>query len=335
MAGHLFGYHAARAIDTSAPPLRAARAMVAQVMAEQDNHALHRMRPALVQVLEPFHTGLNSGIYNGNLKPATAVRLSLLLHSAAGLLPIEAYERGDTATPVDVLSDLLATLNTAIGELTRPIDAVKHQAKTVTVGISRSEEALLSAPLVKAVLTAGVAPDALGFRTLRTLSALDEAVAETLGYTRYRISRDMAGVPTVAVVEQAGSVKDLCSRTNRDPRLRGTKHQAAAEREVTVAVGMSDGRTIIVVPEVKGIRAVGITLVHVRFHDALSSEAAKRVLRSYKNRYAEFVDASSEPEEFDDAHLAREPTVDLLTQPIPALAQRWRIQPRPLVMSPV
>ena len=44
----------------------------------------------------------------------------------------------------------------------------------------------------------------------------------------------------------------LPSRTGRDPRLRGTKHRAAEEREVTVVRGASDGRTVILVPEAKG-----------------------------------------------------------------------------------
>ena len=51
----------------------------------------------------------------------------------------------------------------------------------MTVGISRSEDALFGVPLVKATLAAGAAPDTLGYRALRTLGALDEAVAEVLG----------------------------------------------------------------------------------------------------------------------------------------------------------
>ncbi len=38
------------------------------------------------------------------------------------------------------LSDILTVLNKAIEEMTRPIDTIRHQAKTVTVGISRPQE---------------------------------------------------------------------------------------------------------------------------------------------------------------------------------------------------
>ncbi len=47
-------------------------------------------------------------------------------------------------TPEVLVDDLGAALTRAIEELTRPIDAIKHQAKTITVGISRSDESLLA-----------------------------------------------------------------------------------------------------------------------------------------------------------------------------------------------
>ena len=49
-------------------------------------------------------------------------------------------EYGKVGTPAVVVDDLTAALTQAIDELTRPVDAIKHQAKTVTVGISRSDE---------------------------------------------------------------------------------------------------------------------------------------------------------------------------------------------------
>jgi glucosamine--fructose-6-phosphate aminotransferase (isomerizing) len=159
------------------------------------------------------------------------------------------------------------------------------------------------------------------------------AVGETLGYTRYRIDHAVVGEPTVAVVAQGGIAKKLCSRTCRDPRLRGTKNRAAAEREVTVAVGASDGRTIILVPEVKDNRTVGITLLHVRFRQALPEEAAKRVLSRYRNRYAALVDAVMETEMFDDSYLAQDNTVALLTESVSSLAERWKNGPMPQIIT--
>ena len=76
---------------------------------------------------------------------------------------------------------------------TRPIDAIKHQAKTVTVGISRSDEGALAGP-------AG-ARGARGRRRPRPAElphaahrspSLDPAVAEVIGFTRYRIEGRIA-----------------------------------------------------------------------------------------------------------------------------------------------
>src|SRR5205814_10069520 len=132
------------------------------------------------------------------LERATAVRVVQLLGYTTGAFPSEAYEAeyGKVGTPSAVISDLTDALTDAIDELTRPVDAIKHQAKTVTVGISRSEDALLTVALVRELLRAGAGRDRLSYRALRTLAALDPAVAEVTGYTRYRV--DATTIPAPA-----------------------------------------------------------------------------------------------------------------------------------------
>jgi glucosamine--fructose-6-phosphate aminotransferase (isomerizing) len=327
MAGHLFGYEAALSIDAQAQPLREARAAIDAAMTTGPDDLLERLRPDLQRVTQPFLTGVRDGSYNGNLEAATAVGLVSLLRYATGTLPLEGYEleSGKIGVPSALIADLLDALNAGVDELTRPVDAVKHQAKTVTVGISRSEDALFGTPLVRATLAAGAAPDALGYRALRTLGALDEAVAEVAGFTRYRIEWLPTTAPTIAVVDQGGAATAWPSRTASDPRLLGTKHRAAEEREVTVARGASDGRTVILVPEAKGTQVIGMTLLHVRFHDRLAWEGAKRVLSGYRTRYSALADAVTETEPvFDDERLGGYPIVDLLTIPVNELATGWR-----------
>jgi glucosamine--fructose-6-phosphate aminotransferase (isomerizing) len=326
VVGHLFGYAAAIAIDDLARPRRAARVLVGRALEDHDHPGEEQFRAEMAATARVFTETLSSGRYNGNLKTATAVQLSLLLRYAAGVLPLEAYEHesGKVGTPTTLLSDLLSALDTAVEELTRPVDAIKHQAKTVTVGISRSEDALFGIPLVKATLGAGAAPDTLGYRALRTLGALDQAVEEVLGYTRYRIEWAQPD-PLVAVIDQGGVARGLRSRTERDPRLLGSKHRAAEEREVTVVRGASDGRTVILVPEAKGQQVTGLTLLHVRLRDRLPAEQAASVLEGYRTRYNALADAVTETEPvFDRDRLAEEPITDLLTEPVYQLARRWR-----------
>jgi glucosamine--fructose-6-phosphate aminotransferase (isomerizing) len=330
MVGHLFGYEAALSIDAQARPLREARAAIegrVEVAGADLGRQLDRLGPELEVAVEPFLKGLREGAYNGNLEAATAVRLVSLLRYATGVLPLEGFEMetGKIGTPGTLLADLLDALGAGIDELTRPVDAIKHQAKTVTVGISRSEEALFGVPLVKATLAAGAAPDTLGYRALQTLGALDASVAEVTGYTRYRIESPAGAELTATVIDQGGIARNLVSRTAIDPRLLGTKHRAAVEREVTVARGASDGRTVILVPEGKGVQVVGMTLLHARFHDRLPAEVAERVLAGYRTRLSALADAVTETEPaFDAQRLSEVPVVDLLTDPVFELAKRWR-----------
>ncbi len=374
MAGHLFGYEAALAIDGLAHPLREARAAIetlvsgplagsavgnggarpahapgdgrgnggpagagtaaggaaATLVAPHDGEAmLRRLRPHLAPVARRFFDGLRVGSFDGQLEASTAVRLAVLFRFVLGVVPLDAYqiEQGKVGTPAVVIDDLTAALTQAIDELTRPVDAIKHQAKTVTVGISRTDETLLEVPLVREVIATGAHRDQLTYRTLRTLADISPVVAEVVGFTRYRIEGrpGLEGAATATVVDRGGIARDLASRTDRTPELRGTKHRVATEREVLVARGRRDGRPIVIIPEVKDGESTGITLLHVRFSGPLPVATARGVLQGYRNRYAVLRDAVCETEPtFREDLLADVPVDVLMTEPINQLADRWR-----------
>ena len=266
VVGHLFGYEAALAIDASARPLREARAAIASAATREPASTLDWLAPVVQAPARQFSDWLRDGHYNGTLEASTAVTLTSLFRYATGAAPLDVYEleHGKVGTPDAVVEDVVAALTTAIEELTRPVDAIKHQAKTVTVGISRSDETLLHVPLVRAVLDAGVPRDSLTYRTLRTLVDLDVAVEEVTGYTRYRVEGDPTrDGSTASIVDRGGVAVDIASRTETDPALRGTKHRVATTREVTAVRGARDGRTLVIVPEVKHNQTVGLALLHV------------------------------------------------------------------------
>jgi glutamine---fructose-6-phosphate transaminase (isomerizing) len=224
-----------------------------------------------------------------------------------------------------MIDDLTASLTQAIGELTRPVDAIKHQAKTVTVGISRSDEGVLDRVLVQATLSAGAGRDALSYQTLKVLADLDPAVQSVAGYTRYRIDGDPAVDAQIAIVDRGGLSLEVSSRVERNPQLVGTKRRVAVERQILVARGRSDGRTVIFVPEVKAGACTGITLLHVQFHDRLPAAVMRGVLQGYDHRYDRLVDWVSETEGvFRDDLLGELPVADLLIAPISDTADQWR-----------
>jgi glucosamine--fructose-6-phosphate aminotransferase (isomerizing) len=173
---------------------------------------------------------------------------------------------------------------------------------------------------VQAVLAAGAGRDVLSYRTLKVLADLDPAVAEVTGFTRYRIDDDQ-----IAVVDRGGISRELTSRVDRNSLLAGTKRRVATEREVLVARGRSDGRTVILVPEVKASSATGITLLQVRFHERLDAAAMRGVLLGYDRRYDRLVDWVTETEgTFDDRPLGELPVDELLIEPISEAADHWR-----------
>jgi glucosamine--fructose-6-phosphate aminotransferase (isomerizing) len=324
MAGHLFGYEAALAIDASARPMREARETIERLVAADlsGDEVVARLGRELRSPTQRFHDGIRDGRYDGQLEASTATRLAGLLRLVQSDRPIEQYqvESGKVGSPAALIDDLVQALTRAIDELTRPVDTIKHQAKTVTVGISRSDEGVIDRALVQAVLGAGAGRDVLSYRTLKVLADLDPAVAEVRGFTRYRIDGD-----AISIIDRGGISLGLTSRVEQRSDLRGTKHRVASEAEVLVATGRSDGRTVILVPEVKGGETTGITLLQVAFHDRLPADTMRGVLQGYDRRYDRLVDWVTETEgSFDDTLLGDLPVADLLIGPISDTAEHWR-----------
>ncbi len=151
MAGHLFGYESALAIDELAKPLRETRAAVQAALQQgtlgfdsadcsDGQRLLQNLRDLIAGAAQSFFVGLRQGHYDGCLNAKIATELASVYRYVLGFAPLDAYEleRGTEGVPAVVLQDLVVALTTAIDELTRPIDAIRHQAKTVTVGITRA-----------------------------------------------------------------------------------------------------------------------------------------------------------------------------------------------------
>lgn len=331
MAGHLFGYEAALTVDAQARLLRTVRDAVQSALVAERAGAdvLAALRDQIRRPSGPVLTELASSRMNGHLEASTAIRVSALIHHALDERGLEGYsaQTGRPEAPSALVEDLLTALTTGIDELTRPVDAIKHQAKTVTVGTSRTEDDLYHGRLAASVLGAGVPRERVSFRALRSLAALEPAFVSVDGYTRYVITGDVATGAALRVMAKDGVARRLASRTETDPRLRGTKHRAAHEREVTVARG-HDGRLVVLVPETVGGDAVGLTLLHVTPAQRLEPRVVREVLAGHRNRYAAIVDAVTETQRaFDDHLLGSLDPAELLTQPVAVLAEHWHSPP--------
>ncbi len=326
MVGHLFGYFAAQAIDRLALPLREARGAIEVGASGANGGDLRdRLRAGLADPFRDYRKGLVAGRYNGAMEASTATRLSLLFRYATRSITLEHFpdDFGRVGTPGAAVEELTNALTEGIEELSRPIDAIKHQAKTVTVGISRGDEALLAVPLARAALDAGAPRERIAYRDLKVLQALDPAIAEVVGFTRYAID----GMPNegarIRVVAQGGICKNLPSRTHTNPELRGTKNTVATERAVLVAVGRSDHRPILLVPEIHKGACTGLVLLHARFHDTLDEATVRSMLTGYRNRYSLLRDQIAETNAIvSDGDLTKIDPLTLLTAPVEVIADQ-------------
>ena len=330
MVGHLFGYQAVLAIDALARPLRRVREVVDHVVERggDGEDALLNVERQIGPAAHEFQTALATGRYDGNLEASTAVRVVSLLRTLVSTEPLQTHQRmtGRVATPSVLLDDLVAAVTKAIDELTRPVDAIKHQAKTVTVGISRTEEGLLDRALVRAVVDAGATRDSLSYATLKVLAALDGTVASIDGTTRYAVQGDpRSSSSRISIVSRGGIATELASRVDTNPALQGTKRRVADEQLVLVARGRKDGRTVIIVPEVQGNETTGMVLLHVTFHGTVPAAVARQALQGYDHRYERLVDWVTETEGvFREELLAQVPVADLLINPVSESANLWR-----------
>jgi len=143
--GHLFGYHAA----SPRPRRGAPRAIRAEVLRGWQGEVSARegagtSRPGRAGALEaPRSSSTGSSTWRaffspgaltpGSVPPRRRGSIGRSRRSSAVFL------RPRSGGPREAA---LAAFSEAISELSRPIDAIKHQAKTVTVGISRGEAGL-------------------------------------------------------------------------------------------------------------------------------------------------------------------------------------------------
>ena len=328
VVGHLFGYHAALAIDDLARPLRAIRAALGSVSgAAPPSRPVARLRELAAAEIEAVREGLADGSYDGNLHTGRAVRLAVALDR---LSACESADSGEADTAA-LLEALRSSLTPAIDDLTRHIDTIKHQAKTVTVGISRHDQTLGRMSLATALLEAGAPEESISSDDRRTMSALDPFVDQVLGYVRYQLWCGGDGpapgdAATIRVLRAGGLCRDLQSRTVRQPLLQGTKYAVAVEGRLMAARGRTDGRVFIGVPEFSGGEVSALNLIHVRFRERAPAPELRRLLSGYRERYSGLRDqVLKKAPEFDDALLAELPVEDLLIDPVSQLAERWRI----------
>jgi len=316
VAGHLWGFYAAKAIDSRADELRKIRSLLAQGLEDQAllNSAI------LVSRLQAALNLISQGEMNAALPASTVASLSLYMSQLDGSSNGRDIEREE-------LEKGIAILNKAIEEMTRPIDTIRHQAKTVTVGISRPQE-ILPAVLLVALGKLSVSPDQIKEQDRRTLRAVSPLISGVPGGLYYQIVQAVDGAPVVMagdthwiqVTERFGSCVGKESRYDR-PRPAGGSKRTVLRLEKTIWTSGRNGAENLVILPVFGknkAETLGILLFHLNFAPQASIQQKLAILRGLGNRYHDLIELL---EEISDTRSIEEVLVP--------------ISPRDTVLAPV
>ncbi|RJQ86204.1 MAG: SIS domain-containing protein [Desulfobacteraceae bacterium] len=262
LVGHLWGYYAALSINNGSRFLHLFREELKQTIDQYAHDGLDVYEVLLEknfrEKIAQFYTELRLRLNSSRL-PSTirhAADLLLLLKYLAGRLPMSDFQLdfGKKGTALNMLDSLFQFLGESINGMSRPVDAIKHQAKTVTVGTSRISEKI-EGILFDALAEYKINISQIIHRNILVLKHLQHIVAEIKGAILYRIDGlDLLGEPTekttIEIIRKDGVLKPLTSRVEADKSLKGTKRIVVRQGNVYIGKGRKDDRSIVLIPAI-------------------------------------------------------------------------------------
>jgi len=262
LVGHIWGYYAALAINEGSRLLYGFRDDIKRTIDEYSAGGLDVYEIILEQ---PFREKI-AAFYNEFRKQRAAGKfpvtigldvssdLTLLLKYLSGRLPVSDFDLdfNQKGTAVNMLNTLFGCLAEAISIMARPVDAIKHQAKTVTVGTSRITDRV-EGILFDILRRENFTLSQLTNINIIVLKNLQGVIEQITGITLYRIDGlSVLGEPgedtTIEVIKKQGEVATVPSRVEKDNRLKGTKRIIVRQGNVYTGKGRKDERSILVIP---------------------------------------------------------------------------------------
>lgn len=323
LTGHLWGYYAALAINDESRQLFDLREDLQQHVSTATNEGLDVYEILLDESFREraakFYRIYKDRIQQGRYATAAVLRpasdLTLLLKYLTGRLPSSDFEGdfGAKGTAPNMLERFFECLGSLISQMARPVDAIKHQAKTVTVGTSRIAEKV-GGVLFDTLGIHGFDKSQLNTLNVLVLRRLQEVISEIQGTTVYKISGlNMLGEPveesTIELVKKEGSSVGITSRVETDRRLRGTKRIIVKNGNVFIGKGRRDNRSILTIP----IMSAGTTidyllLFNVKFQESV---ALQKKIEALGGKYQHLRSIVEETLGWRDEYLALVPIDDL------------------------
>lgn len=262
LVGHIWGYYAALAINEGSRFMYKVRAEVQDLLDEYTTmgHDVYeillekKFRETIAQFDSRFSEKRRLGEFPAALGLDTVAKITLLFKYLSGRLPVSDFEIDfkTKGTPSNMLNTFFKNIGDAINTMARPVDAIKHQAKTVTVGTSRIAEKFEG--LLFDELTANDIQIAqITNKNVLVIKNLQEVLQNINGGFLYQISGlSLLGEVTretkIKLMNKTGLLKDEHSRVETDFRLKGTKNIIVREGNVYIGKGRKDNKNILVIP---------------------------------------------------------------------------------------
>jgi len=328
LAGHLWGFYAARAINGSSGFFFKHRENIRKTVQECRETGLDLYEVTLEKkfrkTIADFYRDYRQKQIDRSLPSETgknsSTDITLLLKYLSGRLPITDFEFdfGIKGTPGNMLDCLYKNMNDIINYLARPVDAIKHQAKTVTVGTSRESESF-SGILFDLLAEENISISRITHKNVLVLKNIQEVIREIKGYLMYGIhGLDILGEitekTTISVDKKAGILKNAHSRIESDTRLKGTKHIIVREGNIHIGKGLKDSRSLIVIPVVSDHtegpgRISRLISINVLFNDQVPLDTRIKALGGKYTRIKDIVQENSY--KWDDTYLEHVVVKDL------------------------
>lgn len=276
VAGHLWGLHAAQAIDATAVPFRNAAALLATALdapAQADFPGLSKHLSALLD-------NIAAGHMEAALPPHMAAQLGQYIMEFTSV-------GSDGAQRQAVLSRGIALLKILHDELSRPIDTIRHQAKTVTVGISRPQKDI--APMLRRALTElGVNTAHLAEGDKQLLITLSPFIGAVAGGALYRLLeplhdwRDGEAAPRLQIVNRVGCSVGRASSYDQPRQAAGSKRRTLRLGRAALSTGAGGQENLLLLPvfDEQTWLCEGLALLHLEIIPRAALQQKQALLKA-------------------------------------------------------
>ncbi|MGD2030321.1 MAG: SIS domain-containing protein [Desulfobacterales bacterium] len=277
LVGHIWGYYAAMAINEGS---RFLYGFHNEIQKTVDDHANQGMdvyelilekafREKIAFFYKEFRRKKADNSFPSAMGLEAASDLTLLLKYLSGRLPVSDFEIdfGKKGTALNMLNTLFECMGQAINCMSRPVDAIRHQAKTVTVGTSRISDKV-EGILFETLAAYNIQVSQLINRNIMVLKNLQKIVSVIKGAIFYKIGGlNVLGEPTeqttIEIIKKDGTLQPIPSRVETDSMLKGTKRIIVREGNVYIGKGRKDDRSIIVIPVISNSPATPNLIEHI------------------------------------------------------------------------